>query len=332
MTVQQATLGQIALTSPFHSLTPVGQPAKPQGVKCPVLVSHPKVPGRRTMGVQFCPSELADCRLRKAPMSDDTHYTVLGISETATQSEIKAAYRNLLKQIHPDTVSTLSPDLRGMADEVTKDLTEAYSVLSDASKRQQYDRELGLGEHRLESVRPPTTPAVPRGPQVWPQASPAVSNPQWQQQVHHYRDKGYAPSFRLERWADRHPVRAGALVFLAWTLFFCIGHLMPLFSRVLDGLLPWNPKTKVAFPYLLLFVGLVLVCLGLVCRFGFALWRWLSSPTVSNGNSRRRQQVSYEDDSLRLRRWAVRHPGLNGFLAVFWLPLLALLILIIFTR
>ena len=82
-------------------------------------------------------------------MSDDTHYTVLGVSEAATQSEIKAAYRNLLKQIHPDTVSTLSPDLRRIAEGATEDIIEAYSVLSDASKRRQYDRELGLGEHRL---------------------------------------------------------------------------------------------------------------------------------------------------------------------------------------
>ena len=82
-------------------------------------------------------------------MSNDTHYTVLGVSETATQLGIKAAYRDLLKQIHPDTVATLSPDLRRIAEGATEDIIEAYSVLSDASKRRQYDRELGLGEHRL---------------------------------------------------------------------------------------------------------------------------------------------------------------------------------------
>ena len=97
-------------------------------------------------------------------MVSETYYTALGISETATQSEIKTAYRNLLKKIHPDTVSTLSPDLRRIADGATKDLIEAYSVLSDVSKRRQYDRE--LAEQRLKSVRPATTSAVPRGPQV----------------------------------------------------------------------------------------------------------------------------------------------------------------------
>src|ERR1019366_5726051 len=79
---------------------------------------------------------------------EDTHYSVLGVSETATELEIKTAYRNLLEQIHPDTVATLSPDLGRLAEGATEDIIEAYSVLSDASKRRQYDLELGLGEHR----------------------------------------------------------------------------------------------------------------------------------------------------------------------------------------
>jgi curved DNA-binding protein CbpA len=142
-------------------------------------------------------------------MSEDTHYTVLGVSEAATQSEIKAAYRNLLKKIHPDTVSTLSPGLRRLADDATKDITEAYSVLSDASKRQQYDRELRLGEHRLQSVRPPV---ASERPQVWPQNSQTASNSWRRRHVHHYEDDiRYS---RLQRWMWRHPdlARAGLLV------------------------------------------------------------------------------------------------------------------------
>jgi DnaJ-domain-containing protein 1 len=57
-------------------------------------------------------------------MSDDTYYAVLGVSETATQLEIKAAYRNLLKRIHPDTVTTLSPGLRRLAEGATEDIIE----------------------------------------------------------------------------------------------------------------------------------------------------------------------------------------------------------------
>jgi hypothetical protein len=80
-------------------------------------------------------------------MSTDTHYTILGVSETASELEIKAAYRNLLKQIHPDTVSTLSPDVRRMAESATTEIIAAYAVLSDASSRGEYDRQ--LAEDRL---------------------------------------------------------------------------------------------------------------------------------------------------------------------------------------
>lgn len=71
-----------------------------------------------------------------------TYYTILGISRTATQSEIKTAYRSLLKKIHPDTVDTLSSELRSKAEEVTQVIVEAYSVLSDPDRRREYDRKL----------------------------------------------------------------------------------------------------------------------------------------------------------------------------------------------
>jgi DnaJ-class molecular chaperone len=87
-------------------------------------------------------------------MSDDTYYRALGVSETATQTEIKAAYRSLLKKIHPDTVSTLSPNLRRMAEDATKEIIEAYAVLSDAGKRRQYDRRFG---HWRQSAPAPAT-------------------------------------------------------------------------------------------------------------------------------------------------------------------------------
>jgi curved DNA-binding protein CbpA len=163
----------------------------------------------------------------------DTHYSVLGVSEAATQSEIKAAYRDLLKKIHPDTASTLSLDLRRLAEGATKDITEAYSVLSDASKRRQYDLEFELGEHRLKSVRPPTTPAIPRGPQLWPQTSPAASNSRRRRHVHHYENNNHYSRSRLRRWAYRHPAFAGLLVFVIGIL--CVVISMLFFSFACGG-------------------------------------------------------------------------------------------------
>ena len=72
-------------------------------------------------------------------MSEETYYTALGVAETATGDEIKSSYRSLLKRIHPDTVSTLSEETRRRAEEATREMNEAYSVLSDPRKRAEYD-------------------------------------------------------------------------------------------------------------------------------------------------------------------------------------------------
>lgn len=61
------------------------------------------------------------------------HYTALGLSHEATADEIRAAYRNLAKQYHPD-VSAL-PD----AQQRFVRITEAYEVLSNPAKRLRYD-------------------------------------------------------------------------------------------------------------------------------------------------------------------------------------------------
>jgi curved DNA-binding protein CbpA len=109
-------------------------------------------------------------------MSDDTYYTVLDVSESATQFEIKTAYRNLMKQIHPDTVLTLSPELRRTAEDVTKEMIEAYSVLSDVGKRRDYDQQ--LAEYRRRSS--PSHPRVPKAASSPPQrayASPPTQAP-----------------------------------------------------------------------------------------------------------------------------------------------------------
>lgn len=59
------------------------------------------------------------------------HYKTLGVSKNASQDEIKKAFRKLALEHHPDKT--------GGKDEKFKEVNEAYSVLSDAKKRQHYD-------------------------------------------------------------------------------------------------------------------------------------------------------------------------------------------------
>ncbi|MBN3534436.1 molecular chaperone DnaJ [Mycoplasma procyoni] len=67
-------------------------------------------------------------------MNKRDYYEVLGISKNATEKEIKDAYRKLARQYHPDR------NKEAGAEEKFKEVQEAYEILSDAQKRQQYDQ------------------------------------------------------------------------------------------------------------------------------------------------------------------------------------------------
>jgi molecular chaperone DnaJ len=63
-------------------------------------------------------------------------YEVLGVQRTSSEPEIKAAYRKLALQHHPDR----NPDDADVATEKFKEITEAYTILMDSNKRAAYDR------------------------------------------------------------------------------------------------------------------------------------------------------------------------------------------------
>src|SRR5580704_9363944 len=95
-------------------------------------------------------------------MSDDTYYTVLNVKETASPSEIKTAYRDLIKQVHPDTITNLAPYLRQIAEDKAKEITEAYTVLSSSGKRRDYDKQLAEYRRQNAPYTPPPSPSTQR--------------------------------------------------------------------------------------------------------------------------------------------------------------------------
>ncbi|VEU78028.1 DnaJ domain-containing protein [Mycoplasmopsis columbinasalis] len=67
-------------------------------------------------------------------MSNKNYYEILGVSKNATEKEIKSAYRKLAMQYHPDRLKD------GTSDQKMRELNEAYEVLSNKEKRENYDR------------------------------------------------------------------------------------------------------------------------------------------------------------------------------------------------
>jgi curved DNA-binding protein len=76
------------------------------------------------------------------------YYQVLGVSRTASEHEIKQAYRKLARQYHPD----VNPGNK-QAEVRFKEINEAYEVLSDKEKRAKYDR-FGSDWQRYEQAGP----------------------------------------------------------------------------------------------------------------------------------------------------------------------------------
>ncbi|MEL6221764.1 MAG: DnaJ domain-containing protein [Cyanobacteria bacterium J06627_8] len=81
-------------------------------------------------------------------MADLNHYDILRVSSTATQAEIKQAYRQLAKQFHPDSNRNVATH-----EQIAK-INAAYEVLGDPSQRKTYDTYLSYSYSTPSRTRP----------------------------------------------------------------------------------------------------------------------------------------------------------------------------------
>ncbi len=77
-------------------------------------------------------------------LADKDYYKALGVGKTAKLAEIKTAYRKLARKYHPD-----ANEGDATAEERFKEISEAYSVLSDEKRRKEYDEARALASQAL---------------------------------------------------------------------------------------------------------------------------------------------------------------------------------------
>src|SRR5713226_835894 len=85
------------------------------------------------------------------------YYSTLGVAKTATEKEIKQAYRKLARKFHPD-VNQADKSAEGKF----KEINEAYEVLGDPEKRKKYD-ELGANWRMYEQAGAAGNPFAGQG-------------------------------------------------------------------------------------------------------------------------------------------------------------------------
>jgi hypothetical protein len=136
------------------------------------------------------------------------YYTLLGIATHATEDEVRQAYRRTVREVHPD----LNPDRAAWATEQLQLINEAYTVLSDAALREEYDRlrwphiphQPTRREHDAQwgsTPRPRGTRTAPPSydynrpwwEQVAQEAPPGFLDPDMDSDLHVYHTDGVAP-------------------------------------------------------------------------------------------------------------------------------------------
>jgi len=101
-----------------------------------------------------------------------TYYDILGVEPTACADEIKAAYRRLAMQFHPDKTPGANKAVQRLIEDKFKEIQEAYDTLRDEAKRAEYDAALEM--LRSEEYYEPPPPPPPPKPRYCPRCHKPV--------------------------------------------------------------------------------------------------------------------------------------------------------------
>lgn len=89
---------------------------------------------------------LSEIRALAGIIDDLDYYELLEVQRGAANSQIRAAYHSASRRFHPDILRDVPGDIRDAVHRISKRVSEAYSVLRDARRRQVYDQRLESGK------------------------------------------------------------------------------------------------------------------------------------------------------------------------------------------
>ena len=145
------------------------------------------------------------------------HYALLGVAHGASSDEIRKSYFNLARQLHPDRLSALGiPDDNHVAHKVFAQLNTAFSVLSDAKRRAEYDQLVGRGGE--SAIREEQAQAEEMAARIV-QAEDAYKRGDLALK----RDDVTTAVIELARAVDLNPEEADYIALHAWAVFCAAG-------------------------------------------------------------------------------------------------------------
>lgn len=106
------------------------------------------------------------------------YYLILGVNPSASQEEIREAYRFKVFALHPDRFSQADAKVRRRAEEELKAINEAYAVLGDPLRRAEYDRRRAGSREQFSSPHMGDVRANPASPQTAPRSGPRAVPPE----------------------------------------------------------------------------------------------------------------------------------------------------------